>query len=71
MKMELRDPQGKRITPGVRVRSGAEEGVVGRLEPGYGVLTIIVEARTGKSERMVRASEVEVIGESAGRGAKA
>jgi len=64
--MELRDPQGRPIVPGARVRSGGEEGVVGRVEPGYGVLTIIVEARTGKSEKMVRASTVEVIGQSAG-----
>ncbi len=59
--IELRDSRGRPITPGTRIRSGGEEGVVGRLEPGYGVLTMIVEGRTGKSEKMVRASTVEVI----------
>jgi hypothetical protein len=64
--MELRDSTGRPITPGTRVRSGGEEGVVGRIEPEYGVLTIIVEVRAGKSEKMVRASTVEVTGEPAG-----
>ncbi len=59
--MELRDPKGRPITPGTRVRSGGEEGVVGRVEPGYGVLTLIIEGRTGKREKMVRASTIEVI----------
>lgn len=60
----LKDQQGRVIAPGARVRSGAEEGIVRHVEPGYGVLTIIVEARTGKSERMVRAATVEVIEEA-------
>ncbi len=63
--MELRDPEGRPITPGSRVRSGGEEGVVGRIEPGYGVLTVIIEGRTGKSEKMVRASTVAVIEDTA------
>ena len=62
--MELRDRQGKPITPGARVRSDGVEGVVERIEPGYGVLTIVIEERTGKRERMVRASTVEVLGSS-------
>lgn len=65
--MELRDSNGRPITPGTRVRTGGEEGVVGRVEPGYGVLTIVVEGRTGKSEKMVRASTVEVIVEPASK----
>jgi hypothetical protein len=60
----LKDQHGRSITPGARVRSGGEEGTVRRVEPGYGVLTIIVEGRTGKSERMVRAATVEVIEEA-------
>jgi hypothetical protein len=60
--MELRDQQGRPIRPGVRVKSGGEEGVVRHVEPGYGVLTMIVEERTAKRERMVRASTVEVLG---------
>lgn len=63
--MELKDPKGRPIVPGARIRTGADEGTVGRLEPTYGVLTMIVEGgRTGKSERMVRASAVEVIQET-------
>jgi len=64
--IELRDSHGRPITPGTRVRSGGEEGIVGRVEPGYGVLTIIVDARTGKNEKMVRASTVEVVREPTG-----
>ncbi len=60
---ELRDGQGRLIAPGARVRSGDLEGTVGRVDPEYGVLTILVEARTGKNERMVRASTVEVLEE--------
>ncbi len=60
--LELRDQHGKPITRGARVRSDGVEGVVRHVEPGYGVLTIIIEERTGKRERMVRASTVEVVG---------
>lgn len=60
--MELRDQHGRPITRGARVRSGGEEGVVRHIEPGYGVLTIVIEERPGsKVERMVRAATVEVI----------
>ena len=59
--MELRDRHGRSIRPGARVRSGGEEGVVGHVEPGYGVLTIIIEERASKRERMVRASTFEVL----------
>jgi hypothetical protein len=58
--MELRDRKGQPITKGTRVRVDGVEGVANHLEPGYGVLTIIIEERTGKKERMVRASSVEV-----------
>jgi cytochrome c oxidase subunit 1 len=62
---ELRDAQGRRIAPGARIRSGDVQGTVGRVEPDYGVLTIITDAaRAGKTERMVRASEVEVLEEA-------
>ncbi|MDR7521319.1 MAG: cbb3-type cytochrome c oxidase subunit I [Armatimonadota bacterium] len=60
----MRDRHGRPIGPGARVRSGEDLGTVGRLEPEYGTLTIIVEGRTGKSEKMVRASAVEVIEEA-------
>jgi len=58
--MELRDRKGQPITKGTRVRVDGVEGVANHLEPGYGVLTIVIEERTGKKERMVRASSVEV-----------
>lgn len=64
MDSEMRDSHGRPISPGSRVVTSGQEAVVGRLEPRYGVLTIIVDSRTGKSERMVRASEVEVVEES-------
>lgn len=60
--MELRDRKGQAITKGTRVRVDGVEGVANHLEPGYGVLTIVIEERTGKKERMVRASSVEVAG---------
>jgi hypothetical protein len=60
-RVDLHDSEGRSIVPGARVRCGGEEGIVGRIEPAYGVLTIIVEAKAGKSERMVRASSVEVL----------
>lgn len=59
--MELRDQRGRPIRAGARVRSGGEEGVVRHVEPGYGVLTIVIEERAWKKERMVRASTVEVL----------
>ena len=49
-RMELRDRKGQPITKGTRVRVDGVEGVVGHLEPGYGVLTIVIEERTGKKE---------------------
>ena len=64
--MDLRDRHGRPIAKGTRVRSDGVEGVANHLEPGYGVLTIVIEERTGKKERMVRASAVEVIGGSSG-----
>lgn len=61
----LRDAQGRRIAPGAKVRSGELQGTVARVEPAYGVLTIVTEAaRAGKTERMVRASTVEVLEEA-------
>lgn len=63
MNPEMCDPHGRMISPGSRVLVGGQEAVVSRLEPRYGVLTIVVDGRTGKSERMVRASEVEVVEE--------
>ncbi len=59
--MELRDQKGKPIRPGARVKSGGEEGVVRHVEPGYGLLTMVIEERNAKKERMVRASTVEVL----------
>ncbi len=59
--MELRDRNGRPIVKGTRVRMDGGEGVANHLEPGYGVLTIVIEERTGKKERMVRASSVEVV----------
>jgi len=58
--MELRDRNGRAINKGTRVRVDGVEGVANHLEPGYGVLTVVIEERTGKKERMVRASAVEV-----------
>ncbi len=59
--MQLTDRHGRPITPGARVRAGGLEGIVNRLEPQYGVFTIVIEERTGKKERMVRAADAEVL----------
>lgn len=64
MTTTLHDQRGRPILPGVRVKCEGEEGTVRRVEPEYGVLTIIVEGRAGKSERMVRAADVEVTEEA-------
>jgi hypothetical protein len=60
----MRDAHGLIIAPGARVRSGDIEGTVRRVEPQYGMVTIIVETRTGKGERMVPAATVEVLEEA-------
>ncbi|MDR7556333.1 MAG: hypothetical protein QN157_12105 [Armatimonadota bacterium] len=59
--MQLTDRHGRPITPGARVRVAGLEGIVNRLEPQYGVFTIVIEERTGKKERMVRAADAEVL----------
>lgn len=59
--MQLTDRHGRVITPGARVRVEGVEGTVNRLEPQYGVFTIVIEERTGKKERMVRAADAEVV----------
>jgi cytochrome c oxidase subunit 4 len=57
----LLDPKGNEIAVGSRVRHGPDTGVVRRMEPAYGVMTIVVAERNAKKERMVRATEVEVL----------
>jgi len=62
--MMVRDRRGRPLAPGVRVRVLRDpplEGEVGRVVPAYGVLTVIVEVKPGKSERMVRSEEVEIL----------
>ncbi|MDR7419554.1 MAG: cbb3-type cytochrome c oxidase subunit I [Armatimonadota bacterium] len=61
---EVRDARGRTIAPGARVRSGDVEGRVRHVEPEYGVVTIVLEGRAGKGERMVRVSAVEVLEEA-------
>lgn len=63
------DRNGRPLVEGQRVRvmrDPPQEGDVRQVVPRYGVLTVIVDgAKTGKTERMVRAQEVEVVGPSA------
>lgn len=58
------DRQGRPLVSGLRVRvlrDPPQEGEVRRVLPRYGVLTVLVEAKAGKTERMVRGAEVELI----------
>ena len=60
----VRDRMNRPLAVGQRVRvlgNPAEEGVIRRIVPRYKVLTVIVDAKAGKTERMVRAEEVEAI----------
>jgi hypothetical protein len=61
-KAPVRDRMNQRLAVGQRVRlltDPPEEGIVRRIVPRYDVLTVIVDAKAGKSERMVRAQDVE------------
>lgn len=60
----VHDRMNRPLAVGQRVRvltNPAEEGMIRRIVPHYNVLTVIIEAKTGKSERMVRARDVEVL----------
>jgi hypothetical protein len=66
--MEVRDRRGQAIHEGQRVRiveEPVQEGEVRRLVSRYAVLTVIVDAKAGKAERMVRAGDVEVVAATA------
>lgn len=61
-KAPVRDRMNQPLAVGQRVRvmtNPAEEGMIRRIVPRYNVLTVIIEAKAGKSERMVRAQDVE------------
>jgi hypothetical protein len=38
-----------------------QEGEILRIVPRYSVLTVIVDAKAGKAERMVRSQDVEAV----------
>lgn len=62
--MIVHDRRGRPLAPGHRVRVLRDpplEGEVRRVVPRYSVLTVIVAAKAGKTERMVRAAEVELL----------
>jgi cytochrome c oxidase subunit 1 len=69
--VEPRDREGRVIATGARVRSGDLEGTVRRVDPRAGVVTVVVEGRSGKSERMVRVGDLEVLQEAPGARAAA
>lgn len=61
---KVADRNERTIREGQRVRileQPVQEGEVRRLVPRYAALTVIVDAKGGKAERMVRAGDVEVI----------
>ncbi len=61
--MMVHDRRGQPLAPGHRVRILRDpplEGEVRRVVPRYNVLTVIVAAKAGKTERMVHAAEVEL-----------
>ena len=60
----VHDRRGQALAPGQRVRvlwDPPLEGEVRRVVPRYNVLTVIVDAKAGKTERMVPAAEVELL----------
>ncbi len=62
--MMVHDRRGQPLAPGHRVRILRDpplEGTVGRVVPRYSVVTVIVAAKAGKTERMVQAAEVELL----------
>jgi len=62
--MMVHDRRGQRLAPGHRVRILRDpplEGEVRRVVPQYSVLTVVVAAKAGKTERMVQAAEVELL----------
>ncbi len=62
--MVVHDRWGRPLAPGHRVRVLRDpplEGEVRRVVPRYSVLTVIVDAKAGKTERMARAEEVELV----------
>ena len=62
--MMVHDRRGQRLAPGHRVRILRDpplEGEVRRVVPQYSVLTVVVAAKAGKTERMVHAAEVELL----------
>ncbi len=62
--MMVHDRRGQPLAPGHRVRVRRDpplEGTVGRVVPRYNVLTVIVDGKPGKTERMVRAEEAELL----------
>ncbi len=62
--MMVHDHRGQPLAPGHRVRVLRDppvEGEVRRVVSRYGVVTVIVDAKAGKTERMVPAGEVELL----------
>lgn len=59
------DRYGRPLTAGARVRivgeDGQPEGTVVRVVGDYGVVSVLLEQKTGKTERMYPAAEVEVL----------
>lgn len=58
------DRRGRPLVSGLRVRvlrDPPQEGEIRRVVPRYAVLTVLVEAKAGKTERMVRGEEVELV----------
>ena len=62
--MMVHDRRGQPLAPGHRVRILRDpplEGEVRRVVPQYSVLTVVVAAKAGKTERMVQAAEGELL----------
>ena len=60
-----KDRLGHPVMPGTRVRLSAEdgqpEGTVLRVLDDYGLVTVVLEQKTGKVERTYRTAEIEVV----------
>ncbi len=66
------DRQGRSLTPGSRVRLVVEDGqleaTVLRVLDDYGVVTVVIEQKTSKVERMYRAVDIELLEPPLGQG---
>ncbi len=65
VRQQTTDRHGRPLTPGVRVRLLAEDGqpeaTVLRVLDDYNMVTVVIEQKTSKVERMHRTADIEAL----------